>query len=276
MPSVTTTVRRSRDRPAKPRPAMALHRARVTRAVQLSPNVRRITFVGEGLAAMPYAGPDQRVKLLLPLAGQRRPHVGDVVTIADFLALPADVRAVMRTYTIRYHRPGASEIDIDFAQHGELGPASHWAAAAAPGDEVAIYGPASDYELPEKAQWQLIVGDESALPAIGAIVESLRFSQRARVFVEIADRRDEQSFETAADVEISWLHRGATPAHESQLLLDAVRSSAIPDIHGYFWLAGESSVVTALRRHLVNERGVHRRQVNFTGYWRHGRTENDL
>lgn len=278
MPSTSSSVRGVRrtrtERGALP-DGMRYHRVRVARAERLSPNVVRIGFIGESLAELVNAGPDQRVKLLLPLPGQARPYLDGVATIWDLLALPLDVRPIVRTYTIRRHQPGAADVDIDFMLHGDLGPASRWAANARPGDEVALFGPAADYRPPDDTQWQLIAGDESALPAIAAIVESLRDYDRAHVLIELADPRDAQEFDTPADVTISWLHRGHVPAQQSTLLLDAVREIVIPNVPSYFWLAGEASVVTSIRRHLVKERGVERSDVLFTGYWRHGKTEAD-
>jgi NADPH-dependent ferric siderophore reductase len=274
MPSITSTVR-GRRRARADRSGMRSFRARVIRATRISPNVVRVSLVGEDLAALPFAGADQRVKLLLPRAGQERPQLDGLETIWEIMALPDEVRPIMRTYTVRSHRPAAAEVDIDFAVHGDLGPASRWAVAARPGDEVALFGPAADYEPPADTQWQLIAGDESALPAIGAIVESLRHYDRAVVLIELADLRDAQRFDSRAEVEVTWLPRGPVPAHKSPALIDAVRCTDIPGVPAYFWIAGEASIATGIRRHLVNERGVNRDDVQFTGYWRHGRTESD-
>lgn len=272
MPSTSGTVRGRRRGERSP---YRYHRARVSRVEVLSPHVHRVTLVGESLPGLPFAGPDQRVKLLLPPPGQRRPSIEGLETIWDLIALPEGVRPIMRTYTVRNHRPAAAEVDIDFAGHGALGPASRWVLDAQPGDEVALFGPASEYEPPDDTQWQLIVGDESALPAIGAIVESLPHFVRATVLAEIPDARDEQAFDTRAHVEVRWLHRNGTPAHESTLLLDAVRGLDLPAVPSYFWVAGEASVATGIRRHLVKERGVAKDDVLFTGYWRHGLSESD-
>ena len=284
MPNVTTSIRTTSMRtnsmravpsPTQARSAMRLYPVRVSRVRQLSPNFRRITLVGERLITMPFAGADQRVKLILPQPGQAQPHVDDTMGVLDMLRLPADVRPVVRTYTIRHHRPAAAEVDVDFALHGELGPASRWAQTARPGDHAALYGPAAEYEPPEDTQWQLIVGDDTALPAVAAIVESLRSYDRAQVIVEVADAADIQDLDSPADIEIRWLVRGHTPAHESSQLLEAVRATELPALPSYFWLAGESSIVTAIRRHLVTERAVSRDDVQFTGYWRHGVREDE-
>ncbi|HVV31213.1 MAG TPA: siderophore-interacting protein [Mycobacteriales bacterium] len=255
---------------------MSLYRVRVRRVARVSPNLRRVTLAGAGLDCFPFAGPDQRVKLMLPLPGQERPELDGVQSIPEFLALPVETRPIMRTYTVRHHRPTAAEVDIDFALHGDLGPASRWATRTRPGDHVALYGPAADYAPQPDSGWQLIVGDESALPAIGSIVEHLRPSDRARVLIELADPRDQQQLRTEGEIEAEWIHRAAgVSAHRSRQLLDAVRSIEFPAEPIYVWLGGEASVVTGIRRHLVRDRGVERSRITFTGYWRHGRTEND-
>jgi len=257
---------------------MGLYPVRVARTAVLGPNLRRVTLAGELLDRFPFAGPDQRVKLLLPLPGQQRPHVEGVAGPRDVLDMPAEIRPVMRTYTIRGHRPDAGEVDIDFALHGgaaDSGPASAWAMTARPGDHAALYGPAASYEPAADASWQLLAGDESALPAIGAILDHRPDALASTVFVELADPRDAQPLRTGDGVEVRWLDRGGRRAKDSTLLLEAVRGLALPVEPGYVWLAGESSVVTTLRRHLVNETGLDRERVTFTGYWRHGRSEND-
>jgi NADPH-dependent ferric siderophore reductase len=273
MPSTTSTVRGTR-RARGARDGMRYLRARVIGINQLSPNVRRATLVGADLCGLPFGGADQRIKLLLPLAGQDRPQIEGLSTIWDVLALPEAVRPIIRTYTIRHHRPGACEVDIDFAQHGDFGPATRWAMTAQPGDEVALFGPVADHAPPEDTRWQLLVGDETALPAIGAIIESLRHYERARVLIEIDDPRDEQVFDTAGTVEITWLHRLGAAAHQSSRLLNAVSSVALPAVPSYFWIAGEAWVATSIRRYLVNERGVDRDDIVFSGYWRYGQAEN--
>ena len=253
-----------------------LYRAEVARTARLSPHLLRVSFAGPDLTGFPDAGPDQRVKLLLPLPGQDRPCLDGVRGARDILALPDGVRPVMRTYTVRRLRPGDGELDIDFVRHSPAGPASRWTSAAAPGDQVAIFGPAITYRPGPGTTWQLVAGDETALPAIGAITESLPPAMTARVLIEIADARDIQHFSKVADANVTWLVRGTAPAHDSRRLLDEVRLTPLPRQGAYAWLAGEASVVTGLRRHLVEERGLPADAVAFSGYWRHGRAENDV
>ena len=252
---------------------MRYYRARVARVAQLSPTMRRVTFTSPELTRLPFAGADQRVKLLLPLPGQDRPQIDGLDTIWDLLALPREIAPIMRTYTVRRHRRDLGEIDVDFALHGDRGPASAWAIRATAGQHVALFGPAALYAPKPTVEWQLLLGDETALPAIGAIVEMLTPRDRARVLIEVPDPRDVQQFSSCAQLDVTWLCRGSAAAAASTALLDAVRALELPAVPSYFWLSGESSIVTAIRRHLVRERDVPREGITFTGYWKQGCAE---
>lgn len=227
----------------------------------------RVTFGGVELE---YVAPDQQVKLFFPKPGQEEPRVpqppsdGDVMRwYQAFMAMPEAERPWMRSYSIRAYRKDQAEIDIDFVLHGDSGPASAWAEVATPGDVLGILGPAiSHYGKPGRSDWRLFAGDESALPAIGASVEALPPDARAIVYVEIADAAEEQTFDTEADVTVHWVHRNENS------LLDAVREAYLPEGDVFAWLAGESSVVRELRRHLVNDRGLPKKAIAFSGYWR--------
>jgi NADPH-dependent ferric siderophore reductase len=257
----------------------------VLRCRRITPRMQRVTFGGPDVARFTPVGPDQHVKLFFP----RRPggpidipvmpEDGDVTRwYSAYLQMPDDDRPWMRSYTIRAHHPDRTEIDIDFVLHGDghAGPATAWAAAAAPGERLGMLGPQiTRLREPDEHAWKLIAGDESALPAIGALVESLGPHERALVFVEVQDAAEEQALASPGLVDLWWLHRGALPAGASTALVDAVRAADLPDGPVFAWLAGEASAVRALRRHLVTERGIARRAVSFTGYWRLHRTQDD-
>src|SRR5262245_43640986 len=149
---------------SKPR-EMHLCRVAVRGVVDLGPSLRRITFAGDTLEHLPYAGPDQRVKLLFAADPSKLPDTEGPYSTARFMALWAtsSVRGIsMRTYTIRHLRPADGEIDIDFALHGPVGLASKFAIEAKVGDEMTIYGPASEYVAPPEGAWILIGGDDTA------------------------------------------------------------------------------------------------------------------
>ena len=258
--------------------ASEYHLCRVTvSGVQvLGPNLRRLTLTGQGVADMPTAGPDQRLKLLLNDDTSRLPSDRGAFSITRFMGLMVSsaVRGTtIRTYTIRSHRLEAGEIDIDFALHEHGGPATRLAATAQVGDQVAVYGPACEYQPSADDAWLLLAGDDTALPAIAAILESLPSTAVGQALIEVRDRGDVQTLDSPAGVQVDWLIRDTTPAHRSNALAGAVAQLAIPDGRRWVWLAGEAGVTTGLRRHLVTDRGLDKSEVRFTGYWKHGRTD---
>lgn len=268
----------------------------VVRKRRLGPSLVRVTFGGDDLREFRSDGRDQSLSLFLPHPGQSAPAVP--VELGDgwwqgWRELPDDVRAVMRSYTLRALRRDAhgdtedtAEIDIDFVLHGvepgaaaPAGPASRWASLAQAGDRVLVLGPAlADnrairFRPPEDTDLVLLWGDETALPAASAILESLPAGTRARVWLEVHHAGDIQDLATEADAEITWLVRD----EKSPSALDAIRDAELPPTERpYAWIAGESGRVKELRRHLVRERGIDKRRVTFVGYWRKGLTEEQL
>jgi NADPH-dependent ferric siderophore reductase len=249
-----------------------------------------VSFGGEDLRAFFSDGRDQSLSLFLPHPGQSEPRVP--VELGDgwwqgWRELPDDVRAVMRSYTLRGLRRGpdghTDEIDIDFALHTPAGPASAWAARAAAGDRVLLIGPAvADnrairFRPPQDTDLVVVWGDETAVPAACSIVESLPAGTRARVWLEVPHAGDVQDLVTAADAEITWLVREESHATGSPLALDPIRAARLPSAERpYVWIAGESGCVKALRRHFVREREFDRRRITFVGYWRQGLSEEEL
>ncbi|MGY1582897.1 siderophore-interacting protein [Streptomyces sp. MN13] len=265
----------------------------VVRTERLGPSLVRVTFAGGDLADFHSDGCDQSLSLFIPHPGQDAPVVP--IELGEdwwkgWMGLPDDVRAVMRSYTLRSLRRDPDEIDIDFVLHGvepgsatPAGPASTWAARASAGDKVLLLGPAiADnrairFRPPEDTDLVVLWGDETALPAVAAILESLPAGQRARVWLEARDAGNVLDLATEADAEVTWLVQEGDHAEGSPLALDAIRDTQLPPAeHPYVWIAGESGSVKALRRHFVGERGVDRRRVTFVGYWRRGLTEEQL
>lgn len=265
----------------------------VVRTRRLGPSLVRVTFAGPDLKDFHSDGRDQSLSLFLPHPGQPEPVIP--IELGDgwwqgWRELPDDVRAVMRSYTLRDLRRAPDEIDIDFVLHGvepgaaiAAGPASRWASRAAAGDRVVLLGPAiADnrairFRPPEDADLVVVWGDETAVPAACAIVESLPAGTRARVWLEVPHADDIQDVRTEAEAEITWLVQEEASVESSPMALHAIRSAELPDAsHPYVWIAGESGCVKELRRHFVRERGIDRRRVTFVGYWRQGLTEEQL
>lgn len=232
----------------------------VLRSERITPRMIRVTVGGPALADFPGAGGDQHVVLYFYGVDAELPTPLTLDTARTHLS---QVRPAMRSYTVRRFDSERHELDLDFVLHGHDGPASAWARAARPGDPLIVVGPSPAYRL-DPAVPHLLLGDETALPAIGTMVAELPASAMATVVVEIADAAEEQRLDSPADVTTTWLHRNSGTD-----LLAAVRELDVrPDV--WVWAAGERSVMRESRDFLIRARGLPRRQVRSSTYWRRG------
>ncbi len=265
----------------------------VAAVARLSPGFIRITLRGEALANFAPWGLDQRIKIVLPMPGRPHPGLAEFGLLdeptphpsdwyARWKALDEGDRNVLRTYTPSAIRVTEREIDVDFFLHEPAGPASAWALAARPGDPLVITGPNvrmgwTGYGIhwtPGEASRFLLVGDETAFPALRNIVDSLPEAARPHVIAGVADAADDLVTRAIANRALVTRveHRAGVDA-----LSTAVRSwaaehgAAAAADPGYgVWLAGESGVVTGIRRFLTAEVGMPKERISFLGYWRHG------
>jgi len=208
-------------------------------------------------------GPDRRIKMFFPVPGQDRPAVPRA-TSGGPLWPAGQARPTIRTYTVRRFDAAAGELDVDFVLHDGHGPAAAWARDAQPGCWVAVSEPGGRYEPDRDAGFHVVIGDESALPAVATVLDALPTGPPALAFLEVADAAEEQELPGAATVH--WVHRGQR--EPGGPLAEAVRSAVFPPGAGQAWLSGESGCVKDLRKHLLDERGLDRRRVYATGYWR--------
>ncbi|MFV2179588.1 siderophore-interacting protein [Actinomadura sp. LOL_016] len=252
--------------PARRKPK--LNRGTVLRTERLTPHMIRVVLGGDGLADFT-AGEftDHYVKLQFPQPGVEYPEPFDMERVRA--ELPREQWPATRTYTVRAWAPEARELTIDFVHHGDKGIAGPWAANAEPGDELLFLGPGGAYAPGADAGWHLLVGDESALPAIAASLERLSAGAAARVFVEVAGPEERQDL--PGDVEVTWLYRGGERVGD--LLVDAVRKLDWPDGEVQAFVHGEANFVKTLRRYLRVDRGVPLERLSISGYWRLGRDE---
>jgi NADPH-dependent ferric siderophore reductase len=295
------------------------------RAVErLSPTFVRVELGSPDLADFGVDGPrwDQRIKLIVPdpeTGGITSTEGADDTWFSTWLERPAAERGHMRTYTIRDVRGSGEQttfvVDMVLHLEGDLvGPGSLWASRATVGDRIALLAPRRGYPYggieftPAPGADLLLVGDETAVPAVCAVLEQLPEDATGTAFLEVPCAADVQDVRHPAGVEVVWLaregdelgtglhdavvaHLGPLPAGSAAALADVVPDEVDPDLWEtpfysssgedvpghvtgvggtYAWIAGESSVVTGLRRHLVRELGFDRRQVAFMGYWRRG------
>ncbi|AGZ43810.1 siderophore-interacting protein [Actinoplanes friuliensis] len=252
------------------RPVRAAKIGEVTRVEQLTPHMVRIVVGGAGLTGMS-AGEytDLYVKIYFPQPGVTYPEPFDLATIRE--TMPREQQPVVRTYTVRRWLPEIPELWIDFVVHGDTGIAGPWAAGAKPGDAVHFMGPGGGYTPDPDADWHLLAGDESALPAISAALESMPAGAQVKAFIEIEDPAEEQKLETAADADITWLHRGDRP--HGDLLVPAVRALTFPPGQVHAFVHGEATFVKDLRGLLRVEHGLPMSQLSISGYWRRGMNE---
>jgi len=233
-------------------PERRLRVAEVRKTTPITPHMQRITLASTALMDFPVRRPAQWVKLFVPTPGSEKPNG--------------------RAYTIRHFREELCEMDIDFVLHGD-GPCSTWAQAARPGDVVQIAGPRSGFRLDPEITHLLIGGDETALPAIGAILEALPAGLAVDAFIEIPEDGDAQIIHSKADVAMTWLPRKGREAGTATNLAAAMMMADLPDKTCDVWFAAEASVVRTVRRHFQVNRAMPRDRLTMSGYWKRGETD---
>ncbi|WP_328875436.1 siderophore-interacting protein [Streptomyces sp. NBC_00287] len=261
-------------------PRRRMLRATVAHTARTSPSFVTLTLQGPDLADFEPMGVDQSCRLFFRRDGQQElamPTASHNGWLAQFMLMRPAVRPWVRLYTVRAFRPEACELDIEFVLHGDhadVGPASAFASHARPGDPVGLFPEGIGYLPTPTAQSQLLVGDESALPALLSILEQSPPELTGDAYLEVPIGRDIRPVAAPAGVTVHWLPREDHAAVPGQLALKTVTSSwkLLPGQRIYCWVAGESGLPTGLRRHLVKDQGVPKSDVSFLGYWRHGKS----
>jgi NADPH-dependent ferric siderophore reductase len=236
----------------------------------LSPRMARFTLHAPAFADLGVEEPGEIVtlgwcdpgeELVLPERGWR---------------FPAGTREQhWRNFTVRAHRPQDAEIDVDFFLHGDVGRASAWATRAARGDTVGFAGPRLHWKPREEAGWSLLAADETGLPALLAILETLPRGHRAIALAEIHDDGERLPVETEADVDLRWLSRDGRPPGTTTLLADAAAELVLPNGPGQAWGGGEALAMRGVREAL-RAAGLPRPAMNLLGYWKHRLTPDDV
>ena len=224
----------------------------------ISKHMVRVSLGGQELDGFTSLGFDDHVKLFFPQtdAGAIGP---------DGQSAPAS-----RDYTPRRYDPKTNTLVIDFALHEAGGPATRWAEQAQTGQRLEIGGPRGSFIIPEAYDWHLMIGDETALPAIGRRLGELSAGARAVVIAEVDAVADEISFETAADISITWAHRDGAKPGSTDVLSRALTKLRLPSGDYYAWVACESLIAKALRAQLIAENGANPKWMRAAGYWRRG------
>ncbi len=247
----------------------------VLRREQLSPHMVRIVAGGPGFAGYVNNGyVDRYVKIAFPQPGVDYPQPLDLWAVRE--SHPREQWPHTRTYTVRWVDEAAAELAIDFVIHGDEGLAGPWAASAAAGDTLVFTGPGGGYNPDPAADWYLFAGDESALPAISAAVESLPRDARGIAFLEVDSDAEVLAIDAPAGLELRWLLRDGTPAGDGGPLVDAVRDAEWPAGRVHVFAHGERGSMKGLREVFYAQRGLERSQVSLSGYWARGRVEDDF
>ena len=248
---------------------VVLRTLEVLRVERLTPHMQRITFGGDGLQGFHSGAPDDHVKLFFPN------RLGELVLPAmgpeGLVFPPGREPSPMRDYTPRRHVTERNELCIDFVLHGD-GPAARWAEHAAPGQRVGLGGPRGSFVVADDFGRYVLVGDETARPAIGRWLEEMPAGMQATVWVEVADARDRQPLSTRAQARIVWLERDPAAAAGQGALEHALRSLPTGQGDTFYWIAAESTRVRAMRQWL-DQRGVSKDWIRATGYWKAGSSD---
>ena len=266
----------------KPESAELIHLT-VLRSEQLSAHWIRVTLGGGEIEKFRPMGFDQWFRLFLPIGGDagldRVPaKANKMFGYLKFLRIPDGERPVMRNYTVRAYRAATAdagaEIDVDFVLHGSAadgtaGPASRWAETCRPGEHVLIIDEGLTFNPQRGTDRVVLVGDETALPAIASISASLPADAVGTAIIEVPTTEDALSFPRPAGIEVVWIVRpdGVAPG---SLALETLSSTTLPDAPFHAYAAGEQALASGVRKHLVGERGVDKNAVSFCGYWKIG------
>jgi len=250
---------------------MAFH-ALVESASRITPSMVRVVLGGPGLDGfeMPDAT-DAYVNLAIPPAGAPYDAVFEPRAVRE--AHAEDVWPVRRRYTVRSWDEAGRRLTLDFVVHGDDGVAGPWAAGVAPGDVLVFEGPGSGYRPDPGADWHLMVGDESALPAIAASLEAVRAGATVVVRLVCDGPDHEVPLDSPGDVDLQWLHRTGDGAHDAGLLADAVAAAEFPTGRVQAFVHGEAGEIRTVRRLLLTERGLTRRDMSCSPYWRRTMTD---
>lgn len=236
----------------------------VVAVIDITPLMRRFRLCGDmvGFASLGHADhikafffPEGVAPALAPIGPNGAEWVGE--------------RPQMRDYTPRYWDVAAGWIELDFVLHGD-GPASSWAAGAKVGSTLVIGGPRGSQVVPAAFDWYLLAGDETALPALGRRIEELPAASKIVAIIEVAAADEEQSFETKANLSLTYVYRDGQAAGTTSLILDAVKATSFPQGVGYAYIAGESTMSKSVREHLTEQRGFNPEYIKAAGYWLRG------
>lgn len=218
----------------------------------ITPQMLRITLRGETLSDFVSLGADDHVKLVIP---------------------GADGEMEMRDYTPRSYDNETGRLVLDFAVH-EAGPATRWALEAKPGSAVTVAGPRGSAVITGVSKWVLI-GDETALPAIGRLIEEAKAGDVITAIGVVTDRHEEQQFKSAAKLETHWVHRPASAVTDPMPIIETLDGIELT-ADTFVWVAAEASVARAIKTYLTTSRNHPLPWLKAAGYWTRGAADTSV
>lgn len=252
-----------------------LYHAEVTATERISPHLVRLTFGSPDLASLPRHGFDHWVRLFFPHPERgdadysHLPETFGVTGYLKYLRQRSGSRPAVRSYTIRQQRE--REVDVDFVAHGDVGLAGPWAARAKPGEKVALIDQGRGFDPSPDVEHHVLVGDESAMPAVLGVLRDLPDDARGLAIIEVPDLADAQQAPAPSGVDVRWVVRDDPDTRPGSVALEELRRHRPenPERVSAF-VVGEQALAAGGRRHLV-DCGVPKSRIAFTGFWRVGR-----
>ena len=238
----------------------------VRRLTRLTPAMLRITLTGDDLDDFISGSFDDHVKLFLPASPGDMPVLPEIGPNGPIFP-PDQPRPLSRDYTPRRYDPVTKELDIDFVLH-HAGPATSWAAQAVPGDYLGIAGPRGSFVIPIAYDWHLLVGDETAIPAISRRLAELPADKQAIVVVKSRKADARLELASACRTSIHWVVQDSDSDEAMDGLERTIRGLTLPAGEGYAWAAGEYTDIKRVRQYLVEELGLDKTRVRAASYWR--------
>ena len=241
-------------------------RLAVTSIEHLGPRMLRVVLGGDALDGFAIEAPASSVRLLLP------PAVGAPLVMPEWTGnqfeLPDGTRAPIRTFTPRHHDAERNELTLDIVLH-DVGAATDWARSAGIGDEVAVSGPGRSEPLDAEARSFLLAGDESAIPAIGQLLESIAADRSIIVHIEVVHADAVIDLPEHPGATMNWHVLGSDDAPGAAMCAAVEAMEELPDS---VWVAGEAASIQHLRGYLFDVRELERSTVTARGYWKQGRS----
>jgi NADPH-dependent ferric siderophore reductase len=240
----------------------------------LTPSMIRVVLGGDGLRsfnAVPYT--DAYVNVAIPPANAPYSAPFDIERVRA--EMPRQFWPARRRYTVRRWDTDERLLTLDILIHRNAGLGGRWAADARAGDALVLTGPAGAYRPEPDADWHLLVGDESAVPAIAASLEAIPQNTTTVVRLLVNGPDHEVELPSRGRIDLDWLHRDDDECRDATRLLEAVRSLALPSGRGQAFVHGEANEVREIRRHLLTRQLIERAHLSCSPYWRRHHTDED-